>query len=127
MSGGGGGGRHTSVISSSRPLVSPMSTLGSPMNGLASPYSVITSSLGSPSISLPSTPGMGFSSLHNTHVHTHTHTHTHHKDGEISRHNTTLPPGGQRQKHNYTHMQRRAGVLMSFCVFLVCAAGWLER
>ncbi|XP_041913184.1 retinoic acid receptor RXR-gamma-B isoform X5 [Alosa alosa] len=63
MSSGGGVG-HPSVISSSRPLASPMSTLGSPMNGLASPYSVITSSLGSPSVSLPSTPGMGFSSLH---------------------------------------------------------------
>ncbi|XP_028823665.1 retinoic acid receptor RXR-gamma-B [Denticeps clupeoides] len=60
----GGGAGHPSVISSSRPLTSPMNTLGSPMNGLASPYSVITSSLGSPSVSLPSTPGMGFSSLH---------------------------------------------------------------
>uniref|UniRef100_A0A673K5G7 Retinoic acid receptor RXR n=1 Tax=Sinocyclocheilus rhinocerous TaxID=307959 RepID=A0A673K5G7_9TELE len=51
---------HPSVISSSRPLQSPMSTLGSSMNGLASPYSVIAPSLGSPSISLPSTPSMGF-------------------------------------------------------------------
>ncbi|CAB1323794.1 unnamed protein product [Coregonus sp. 'balchen'] len=33
---------HPSVSSTSRPLPSPMSTLGSPMNGLASPYSVIT-------------------------------------------------------------------------------------
>uniref|UniRef100_A0A3B4ASC0 Retinoic acid receptor RXR n=1 Tax=Periophthalmus magnuspinnatus TaxID=409849 RepID=A0A3B4ASC0_9GOBI len=40
---------HPSVISTSRPLPSPMSTLGSSMNGLASPYPVITSSLGSPS------------------------------------------------------------------------------
>eukprot|EP00064_Thunnus_orientalis_P004917 superscaffoldBa00000465_g4930 len=51
---------HPSVISTSRPLPSPMSALGSPMNGLASPYPVITSSLGSPSISLPSTPNMNF-------------------------------------------------------------------
>ncbi|XP_041696575.1 retinoic acid receptor RXR-gamma-B isoform X2 [Coregonus clupeaformis] len=50
---------HPSVSSTSRPLPSPMSTLGSPMNGLASPYSVITSSLGS-----PSTPGINFGSLH---------------------------------------------------------------
>ncbi|XP_067273794.1 retinoic acid receptor RXR-gamma-B [Pseudorasbora parva] len=54
---------HPSVISSSRPLQSPMSTLGSSMNGLASPYSVIAPSLGSPSVSLPSTPSMGFNSL----------------------------------------------------------------
>ncbi|XP_030626590.1 retinoic acid receptor RXR-gamma-B isoform X2 [Chanos chanos] len=54
---------HPSVISSSRPLQSPMGALGSSMNGLASPYSVITSSLGSPSVSLPSTPGMGFNTL----------------------------------------------------------------
>uniref|UniRef100_A0A667YFN1 Retinoic acid receptor RXR n=1 Tax=Myripristis murdjan TaxID=586833 RepID=A0A667YFN1_9TELE len=54
---------HPSVISTSRPLPSPMSTLGSPMNGLASPYSVITSSLGSPSVSLPSTPSMNFGAL----------------------------------------------------------------
>ncbi|XP_063057084.1 retinoic acid receptor RXR-gamma-B isoform X2 [Engraulis encrasicolus] len=66
MSSGGGMGHHPSVISSSRPLASPMSTLGSPLNGLASPYSVInSSSLGSPAVSLPSTPGMGpFGSLH---------------------------------------------------------------
>ncbi|XP_056894707.1 retinoic acid receptor RXR-gamma-B isoform X3 [Takifugu flavidus] len=51
---------HPSVINTSRPLLSPMTTLGSPMNGLASPYSVITSSLGSPSVSLPSTPNMNF-------------------------------------------------------------------
>ncbi|XP_075943913.1 retinoic acid receptor RXR-gamma-B isoform X1 [Anarhichas minor] len=54
---------HPSVISTSRPLASPMSNLGSPMNGLASPYPVITSSLGSPSISLPSTPNMNFGPL----------------------------------------------------------------
>ncbi|KAL6486006.1 hypothetical protein MHYP_G00053980 [Metynnis hypsauchen] len=54
---------HPSVISSSRPLPSDMGPLGSPINGLASPYSVITSSMGSPSVSLPSTPGMGFSTL----------------------------------------------------------------
>lgn len=54
---------HPSVISTSRPLPSPMSTLGSPMNGLASPYPVITSSLGSPSVSLPSTPNMNFGPL----------------------------------------------------------------
>ncbi|MEQ2178874.1 hypothetical protein GOODEAATRI_018772 [Goodea atripinnis] len=51
---------HPSVISTSRPLPSPMSTLGSPMNGLASPYPVITSSLGSPSMPLQSTPNMNF-------------------------------------------------------------------
>ncbi|XP_037626079.1 retinoic acid receptor RXR-gamma-B isoform X3 [Sebastes umbrosus] len=54
---------HPSVISTSRPLPSPMSGMGSPMNGLASPYPVITSSLGSPSISLPSTPNMNFGPL----------------------------------------------------------------
>ncbi|XP_026088872.1 retinoic acid receptor RXR-gamma-B-like isoform X2 [Carassius auratus] len=54
---------HPSVISSSRPLQSPMSTLDSSMNGLASPYSVIAPSLGSPSMSLPSTPSMGFNNL----------------------------------------------------------------
>uniref|UniRef100_W5LZH7 Retinoic acid receptor RXR n=1 Tax=Lepisosteus oculatus TaxID=7918 RepID=W5LZH7_LEPOC len=58
---------HPSVISasinSSRPLPSPMNTMGSPINGLASPYSVITSSLASPSVSMPSTPGMNFGSL----------------------------------------------------------------
>ncbi|XP_058612321.1 retinoic acid receptor RXR-gamma-B isoform X2 [Onychostoma macrolepis] len=54
---------HPSVISSSRPLQSPLNTLGSSMNGLASPYSVIGPSLGSPSISLPSTPSMGFNTL----------------------------------------------------------------
>lgn len=54
---------HPSVISTSRPLPSPMSTLGSPMNGLASPYPVITSSLGSPSVSLQSTPNMNFGPL----------------------------------------------------------------
>uniref|UniRef100_A0A8D3DWC8 Retinoic acid receptor RXR n=1 Tax=Scophthalmus maximus TaxID=52904 RepID=A0A8D3DWC8_SCOMX len=47
----------------SRHLPSPMSSLGSPMNGLASPYPVITSSLGSPSVSLPSTPHMNFGQL----------------------------------------------------------------
>ncbi|KAL1022886.1 hypothetical protein UPYG_G00033750 [Umbra pygmaea] len=55
---------HPSVISTSRPPQSPMNTLGSPMNGLASPYSVITSSMGSPSVSLPNTPGVSFGSLH---------------------------------------------------------------
>uniref|UniRef100_H3CDV5 Nuclear receptor domain-containing protein n=1 Tax=Tetraodon nigroviridis TaxID=99883 RepID=H3CDV5_TETNG len=55
---------HPSVINTSRPLLSPMTTLGSPMNGLASPYSVITSSLGSPSVSLPPTPNMNFGPLH---------------------------------------------------------------
>lgn len=59
---------HPSVISSSRPLPSPMSTLGSPMNGLASPYPVITSSLGSPSVSLPSTPNMNFGQLNSPQV-----------------------------------------------------------
>lgn len=59
---------HPSVISTSRPLPSPMSTLGSPMNGLASPYSVITSSLGSPSVSLPSTPSMNFGALNSPQV-----------------------------------------------------------
>ncbi|XP_061895029.1 retinoic acid receptor RXR-gamma-B-like isoform X2 [Entelurus aequoreus] len=54
---------HPSVISTSRHLPSPMSTLGSPMNGLASPYSVITSSLGSPAVSLPSTPSLNFGPL----------------------------------------------------------------
>ncbi|XP_061594132.1 retinoic acid receptor RXR-gamma-B isoform X2 [Cololabis saira] len=54
---------HPSVISTSRPLPSPMSALGSPMNGLASPYPVITSSLGSPSVSLQSTPNMNFGPL----------------------------------------------------------------
>ncbi|KAJ8270313.1 hypothetical protein GJAV_G00112840 [Gymnothorax javanicus] len=51
---------HPSVISasvnSSRPLPSPLS-------GMASPYSVITSSLGSPSVTLPSTPGLNFGTL----------------------------------------------------------------
>ncbi|XP_054645651.1 retinoic acid receptor RXR-gamma-B isoform X2 [Dunckerocampus dactyliophorus] len=54
---------HPSVISTSRHLPSPMSNLGSPMNGLASPYSVITSSLGSPAVSLPSTPNLNFGPL----------------------------------------------------------------
>ncbi|XP_064861910.1 retinoic acid receptor RXR-gamma-A-like isoform X2 [Oncorhynchus nerka] len=60
---------HPSVISASvnpgQPLPSPMSTLGSPFNGQgSSPYSVITSSsLGSPSVSIPPTPTMGFSTL----------------------------------------------------------------
>ncbi|XP_061635209.1 retinoic acid receptor RXR-gamma-B isoform X3 [Phyllopteryx taeniolatus] len=54
---------HPSVISNSRHLPSPMSTMGSPMNGLASPYSVITSSLGSPAVSLPSTPNLNFGPL----------------------------------------------------------------
>ncbi|XP_028259375.1 retinoic acid receptor RXR-gamma-B isoform X2 [Parambassis ranga] len=53
---------HPSVISTSRPLQSPMSTM-SPMNGLASPYPVITSSLGSPSLSLQSAPNMNFGPL----------------------------------------------------------------
>ncbi|KAJ8279154.1 hypothetical protein COCON_G00062200 [Conger conger] len=59
--------RHPSVISTSinpsRPLHSPMSTMGSPMNGLSSPYSVISSSLGSPPISMSSTPGINFGAL----------------------------------------------------------------
>nr|XP_057928187.1 retinoic acid receptor RXR-gamma-B [Doryrhamphus excisus] len=54
---------HPSVISTSRHLPSPMSNLNSPMNGLTSPYSVITSSLGSPSVSLPSTPNLNFGPL----------------------------------------------------------------
>ncbi|KAM9428455.1 retinoic acid receptor RXR-gamma-A-like isoform 3-T3 [Salvelinus alpinus] len=60
---------HPSVISASvnpgQPLPSPMSTLGSPFNGQGgSPYSVITSSsLGSPGVSIPPTPTMGFSTL----------------------------------------------------------------
>lgn len=59
---------HPSVLNTSRPLLSPMTTLGSPMNGLGSPYSVITSSLGSPSVSLPSTPNMNFVPLHSPQV-----------------------------------------------------------
>ncbi|KAM8890200.1 retinoic acid receptor RXR-gamma-B isoform 1-T1 [Synchiropus picturatus] len=54
---------HPSVISTSRHLQSPMSSLGSPMNGLTSPYPVISSSLGSPPVSLPSTPNMNFGPL----------------------------------------------------------------
>ncbi|XP_048845470.1 retinoic acid receptor RXR-gamma-A isoform X2 [Brienomyrus brachyistius] len=58
---------HPSVISTSlnpaRPLPSPMGVMGSPINGLTSPYSVITSSLGSPSVSLPSTPGINYGAL----------------------------------------------------------------
>ncbi|TRY98898.1 hypothetical protein DNTS_026556 [Danionella cerebrum] len=54
---------HPPVISSSRPLQSPMNNLGSSMNGLSSPYSVITPSIGSPSVSLPSTPGLGFNTV----------------------------------------------------------------
>lgn len=61
---------HPSVINTSRPLLSPMTTLGSPMNGLASPYSVITSSLGSPPVSLPSTPNMNFGALNSPQVRT---------------------------------------------------------
>jgi len=63
---------HPSVISSSRPLNSPMNTLGSSMNGLASPYSVIAPSLVSPSVSLPSTPSMGFDTLNSPQVRTFT-------------------------------------------------------
>ncbi|KAJ7986659.1 hypothetical protein DPEC_G00342180 [Dallia pectoralis] len=55
---------HPSVISTSRPQPSPMSSLGSPLNGLVSPYSVISTSMGSSSISLPSTPALSFGSLH---------------------------------------------------------------
>lgn len=62
---------HPSVISTSRPLPSPMSSLGSQMNGLASPYPVITSSLGSPSVSLPSTPSMNFGPLSSPQVRQH--------------------------------------------------------
>ncbi|XP_041697736.1 retinoic acid receptor RXR-gamma-A isoform X2 [Coregonus clupeaformis] len=60
---------HPSVISAAvnpeRPRPSPISTLGSPFNGLCgSPYSVITSSsLGSPGVSMPHTPTIGFSTL----------------------------------------------------------------
>ncbi|XP_020322906.2 retinoic acid receptor RXR-gamma-A isoform X2 [Oncorhynchus kisutch] len=60
---------HPSVISTTvnpgRPHPSPIGTLGSPFNGLGgSPYSVITSSsLGSPGVSMPHTPTIGFSTL----------------------------------------------------------------
>ncbi|KAL4635948.1 retinoic acid receptor RXR-gamma-B-like isoform X1 [Arapaima gigas] len=48
---------HPSVIST--PL-NPSRPLGSSINGLASPYSIITS----PTVSVPSTPGINFGSLH---------------------------------------------------------------
>ncbi|KAJ8357185.1 hypothetical protein SKAU_G00199790 [Synaphobranchus kaupii] len=51
---------HPSVISAS---VNAPRPLHSPLSGMGSPYSVITSSLGSPSISLPSTPGINFGTL----------------------------------------------------------------
>ncbi|KAG5847391.1 retinoic acid receptor RXR-gamma-A isoform X2 [Anguilla rostrata] len=51
---------HPSVISASINAPRP---LPSPMGGMGSPYSVITSSLGSPSVSLPSTPGINFGTL----------------------------------------------------------------
>ncbi|KAJ8274448.1 hypothetical protein COCON_G00090730 [Conger conger] len=51
---------HPSVISAS---VNAPRPLPSPLSGMGSPYSVITSSLGSPSISLPSTPGINFGTL----------------------------------------------------------------
>ncbi|XP_067846907.1 retinoic acid receptor RXR-gamma-A-like isoform X2 [Heptranchias perlo] len=59
-------GHHSMVGSSlnaSRPLTSPMGNLASSVNGLGSPYPVITSSIGSPSVSLPSTPGIGYGPL----------------------------------------------------------------
>ncbi|XP_067388596.1 retinoic acid receptor RXR-gamma [Emydura macquarii macquarii] len=55
---------HPSYIegpgSISRTLASPMNTIGSPANALGSPYRVLTSSIGSHSISLSSAPGMNF-------------------------------------------------------------------
>ncbi|XP_048833425.1 retinoic acid receptor RXR-gamma-B isoform X2 [Brienomyrus brachyistius] len=63
---------HPSVISTStapsRHHSSPAGVIGSPMNGLASPYSVITSSLGSPSVCLPSAPGIGFGTLNSAQI-----------------------------------------------------------
>uniref|UniRef100_UPI00398EC2C7 retinoic acid receptor RXR-gamma-A-like isoform X3 n=1 Tax=Pristiophorus japonicus TaxID=55135 RepID=UPI00398EC2C7 len=59
-------GHHSMIgssINASRSLTSPMGNLTSPVNGLGSPYPVITSSIGSPSMSLPSTPGMGYGPL----------------------------------------------------------------
>ncbi|XP_043914579.1 retinoic acid receptor RXR-alpha [Protopterus annectens] len=50
------------TLSSPTQLHSPISTLSSPMNGLGSPFSVISSPMGPHSMSLPSTPGMGFGS-----------------------------------------------------------------
>ncbi|KAG7283647.1 hypothetical protein CRUP_020420 [Coryphaenoides rupestris] len=55
---------HPSVISSSRPMPGSMpGGLGSSLNGLTSAYSVITSALGSPAVSLASTPTMNFGTL----------------------------------------------------------------
>ncbi|XP_078263570.1 retinoic acid receptor RXR-alpha-B isoform X2 [Rhinoraja longicauda] len=59
-------GHHSMIgssINASRSLTSSMGNLGSPVNGLGSPYPVITSSIGSPSGSLLSTPGIGYGPL----------------------------------------------------------------
>ncbi|MBN3320151.1 RXRAA protein, partial [Atractosteus spatula] len=55
-----GSGISPSSLGSSGQLHSPISTLSSPMNGLGSPFSVISSPMGPHSMSVPSTPGMGF-------------------------------------------------------------------
>nr|XP_014342749.1 PREDICTED: retinoic acid receptor RXR-gamma-B-like isoform X1 [Latimeria chalumnae] len=57
-----------STVNTSRSLSSPMGSLGSPMSGLGSPYSVITSSIGSPSVSLPSTPTINFGALNSPQI-----------------------------------------------------------
>uniref|UniRef100_A0A8C9U2Y0 Retinoic acid receptor RXR n=1 Tax=Scleropages formosus TaxID=113540 RepID=A0A8C9U2Y0_SCLFO len=57
---------HPTIIStssSSRHLPSSMDTMASSINGLTSPYSVITSAVGSPQVSLPSTAPMNFGAL----------------------------------------------------------------
>ncbi|XP_069793717.1 retinoic acid receptor RXR-alpha-B-like isoform X2 [Narcine bancroftii] len=60
-------GGHQSMIGPSinapRSLTSPMGSLPSSVNGLGSPYPVITSSMGSPSLSLPPTPAVGYPQL----------------------------------------------------------------
>ncbi|XP_066569082.1 retinoic acid receptor RXR-alpha-A isoform X2 [Amia ocellicauda] len=55
-----GSGISPSSLGSSGQLHSPISTLSSPMNGLGSPFSVISPPMGPHSMSVPSTPGMGF-------------------------------------------------------------------
>ncbi|XP_059840889.1 retinoic acid receptor RXR-alpha-B-like isoform X1 [Hypanus sabinus] len=57
-----------SSINASRPLTSPLGSLASPVNGLGSPYPVITSSIGSPSVSLPSTPAVGYGALNSSQI-----------------------------------------------------------
>ncbi|XP_023660452.1 retinoic acid receptor RXR-gamma-B isoform X2 [Paramormyrops kingsleyae] len=63
---------HPSVISTStapsRHHPSPAGVISSPMNGLASPYSVITSSLGSPSVCLPSALEIDFGTLNSAQI-----------------------------------------------------------